>query len=445
MRERTHGEGFATRAIHAGERPDPVTHAHNTPIYATATFAFDTAADKEAPSTARSSWDPTSYFYSRTGNPTNRALEEKVASLEGAEDCVVVGVGDGVRSRRRCSRTSTSRRPPGRGRRAVRDHQGAVGGGPPAARDRRDAGRHDRPRGGRGGDHRPRRGSCSSRRRRTRGCGCADLDAIADARPSARAHRRRRQHVPRAGPPAAARARRRPRAPRRDEVPVGARRRGVAASSRARRRCSTRSASRPTRSARRPARSRRSSCCAACGRCRSARRRARRTPRALAGFLEADPRVEWVRYPGLASHPDHAVASRLLGDRFGAMVTFKPRGGVAGMAAFTDHLRLCDIGVSLGDVYTLVYPRPKDGGIVRVSVGCEDVEDSGRLRLGCRSSRRAVGVRRRERSAPAERRAPRPERRPDREVDAPRHLVLGRPEPGLVAAFAVARPRPGPR
>ena len=46
-----------------------------------------------------------------------------------------------------------------------------------------------------------------------------------------------------------------------------------------------------------------------------------------------------------------------------------------GMAAFTDHLRLCDIGVSLGDVYTLVYPRPKDGGIVRVSVGCEDVED----------------------------------------------------------------------
>jgi len=57
------------------------------------------------------------------------------------------------------------------------------------------------------------------------------------------------------------------------------------------------------------------------------------------------------------------------------MVTFRPRGGVPAMSAFTDHLRLCDIGVSLGDVYTLVYPRPKDGGIVRVSVGCEDVED----------------------------------------------------------------------
>ena len=93
MRQRTDGQGFATRAIHAGERPDPTTHAHNTPIYATATFAFDTAAEKEAAVDAALEWDPTSYFYSRTGNPTNRALEEKVASLEGAEDCVVASSG----------------------------------------------------------------------------------------------------------------------------------------------------------------------------------------------------------------------------------------------------------------------------------------------------------------------------------------------------------------
>ncbi len=93
MRERTDGEGFATRAIHAGERPDPTTHAHNTPIYATATFAFDTAAQKEDAVDRALEWDPTSYFYSRTGNPTNRALEEKVASLEGAEDCVVSSSG----------------------------------------------------------------------------------------------------------------------------------------------------------------------------------------------------------------------------------------------------------------------------------------------------------------------------------------------------------------
>ena len=93
MRERTDGEGFATRAIHAGERPDPVTHAHNTPIYATATFAFDTAAEKEDAVDRAMAWDPTAFFYSRTGNPTNRALEEKIASLEGAEDCVVAASG----------------------------------------------------------------------------------------------------------------------------------------------------------------------------------------------------------------------------------------------------------------------------------------------------------------------------------------------------------------
>jgi methionine-gamma-lyase len=96
---------------------------------------------------------------------------------------------------------------------------------------------------------------------------------------------------------------------------------------------------------------------------------------ALARFLEASDKVEWVRYPGLESHPDHALATRLLGRGYGAMVTFKPNGGPEGMAAFTDHLRLCDIGVSLGDVFTLVYPRPKDGAIIRVSVGCEDAED----------------------------------------------------------------------
>ena len=93
MRDRTDGQGFATRAIHAGERPDPVTHAHKPPIYATSTFAFDTAAEKEDAVDRALAWEPGAYFYSRTGNPTNRALEEKIASLEGAEDCVVSSSG----------------------------------------------------------------------------------------------------------------------------------------------------------------------------------------------------------------------------------------------------------------------------------------------------------------------------------------------------------------
>ena len=70
-----------------------MTHAHNTPIYATATFAFDSAAEKEDAVDRAMAWDPTSYFYSRTGNPTTRALEEKLASLDGTEDAVVAASG----------------------------------------------------------------------------------------------------------------------------------------------------------------------------------------------------------------------------------------------------------------------------------------------------------------------------------------------------------------
>jgi cystathionine beta-lyase/cystathionine gamma-synthase len=95
----------------------------------------------------------------------------------------------------------------------------------------------------------------------------------------------------------------------------------------------------------------------------------------LAEFLEGQEKVEWVRYPGLASHPDREVAARQIEGSGGAMLAFQVRGGVEGMAAFTDHLALCDLGVSLGDIFTLVYPQPKRGGLVRVSVGCEDIDD----------------------------------------------------------------------
>lgn len=66
-------EGFGTRAIHAGQKPDPTTGAIMTPIYQTATFA------QEAPGVFKEDFD-----YSRASNPTRKALEQNLASLEGA-------------------------------------------------------------------------------------------------------------------------------------------------------------------------------------------------------------------------------------------------------------------------------------------------------------------------------------------------------------------------
>lgn len=63
-------QGFSTRAIHAGQQPDPVTGAIMTPIYATSTYV------QESPGVHKG------YEYSRTQNPTRKALEECVADLE---------------------------------------------------------------------------------------------------------------------------------------------------------------------------------------------------------------------------------------------------------------------------------------------------------------------------------------------------------------------------
>jgi len=63
--------GFATRAIHAGQAPDPATGAVVVPIYQTSTFAQDALGKHRG------------YEYSRTGNPTRAALEQCIAALEG--------------------------------------------------------------------------------------------------------------------------------------------------------------------------------------------------------------------------------------------------------------------------------------------------------------------------------------------------------------------------
>ena len=372
MRKRTEGQGFATRAIHAGERPDPTTRAHNTPIYATATFAFDTAEEKEDAVDRAMAGDPTAYFYSRTANPTNRALEEKIASLEGAEDAAVsasgmaavaatlfahLGAGDHLIvgdelfvitrvlleedfPRRGIGVTSVDITDLAAIERAVTPATRAIF-------------------------------LETSTNPRLR---VADLDAVA-----ALAHRHGLLVIADntfLGP-----ALLRPIEHGADLVLHAATKflsgHGDAVSGVVSGRSELIMPIRKQTDTLGQAASPFASFLVLRGvrtivlRSRAASANAA----AVAAFLEAHPKVEWVRYPGLASHPDYAIARRLLGDNAGAMVSFKPRGGLDAMAAFTDHLALCDIGVSLGDIHTLVYPRPKDGGMIRLSIGCEDVED----------------------------------------------------------------------
>lgn len=111
---------------------------------------------------------------------------------------------------------------------------------------------------------------------------------------------------------------------------------------------------------------------------------------AVAQFLEKHPRVEWVLYPGLASHPQYAIAKKQM-KGFGGMISFEVKGGINGGGQMMDRLRLCSLATSLGDTRTLIsHPastthvvlsreaRLRQGvtdGLVRMSVGLEDVGD----------------------------------------------------------------------
>src|SRR5215471_8464369 len=74
-------QGFSTRAIHAGQDPDPSTGATVVPIYATSTFT------QEAPGQHKG------YEYSRSGNPTRAALESCLAAIEGGEAALAFSSG----------------------------------------------------------------------------------------------------------------------------------------------------------------------------------------------------------------------------------------------------------------------------------------------------------------------------------------------------------------
>ena len=92
MGDSNQGFGFSTRAIHSGEQIDPTTRAHNTPIYQTSTYAFDSLEDKAAVLSGEAG----GWLYTRGGNPTTSALEAKIAEFEGAEAAVAGASGMAV-------------------------------------------------------------------------------------------------------------------------------------------------------------------------------------------------------------------------------------------------------------------------------------------------------------------------------------------------------------
>ncbi len=112
---------------------------------------------------------------------------------------------------------------------------------------------------------------------------------------------------------------------------------------------------------------------------------------AVAEYLEAHPRVRWVSYPGLDSHPQHALAVKQMTGGFGGMICFEVEGGLETGARMMNRVRLCTLATSLGDVRSLishpastthsVLPREKrelqgiTDGLIRLSVGLEDVQD----------------------------------------------------------------------
>src|SRR5487761_121614 len=110
---------------------------------------------------------------------------------------------------------------------------------------------------------------------------------------------------------------------------------------------------------------------------------------AVASYLERHPKIKKVHYPGLSSHPQHDLARRQMRG-FGGMISFET-GSLENARSVLRSVRLCSLAESLGGVETLIsHPATMThasvpsaereqlgitGGLVRISVGIEDVED----------------------------------------------------------------------
>jgi cystathionine gamma-lyase len=111
----------------------------------------------------------------------------------------------------------------------------------------------------------------------------------------------------------------------------------------------------------------------------------------LAGWLERHPKIELVRYPGLPSHAQHDLARRQMAAGYGGMISVVVKGGIGAAKAMLERTQLFALAESLGGVESLIeHPaimthatipaeerraRGIADGLVRLSAGIEDVED----------------------------------------------------------------------
>ena len=107
----------------------------------------------------------------------------------------------------------------------------------------------------------------------------------------------------------------------------------------------------------------------------------------VARWLESNPAVRFIWYPGLESHPQHDRAVRYMNGQYSGMISFEISGDEAAHQKFLDSLTLVTHAVSLGDVESLIvyydktsdklphYPEIYREGFFRFSIGLEDAED----------------------------------------------------------------------
>lgn len=116
-----------------------------------------------------------------------------------------------------------------------------------------------------------------------------------------------------------------------------------------------------------------------------------RTAQLIAEYLQAHPKVQKTHYPGLDQHPGHQIAVRQMHGGFGAIVSFEVAGGFAAAKKFVESTKLFQLAVSLGAVESLIEQPasmshasydPADrrahgisDGLIRLSVGLEAFED----------------------------------------------------------------------